>query len=335
MIAPVAALATVGMTSRPAAPLLSLRVSVTDRCPLRCAYCMPEDGLPMARRQDVLSYEEIVRFVRELATRYSLGHVRITGGEPLVRPEIDRLVAMLAAAGVSDLALTTNGQQLGGLAERLKQAGLGRVNVSLDTLSAETFAAMTRGGVLKKTLDGIAAARRVGLRPVKLNMVVMRGRNDHEVAELVLFAMEHECQVRFLELMPVGVAAAGFEDRFVPTAEVRERLSRHFTLSALTVDPHGTSRDFVAADGRGRSTIIGFISPYSEPFCAGCRRLRLTATGVLIGCLARSGGVPLAPLLRGGATDGEAVAAAVEQAFGMKRRNGEFIQPRAMVGIGG
>jgi cyclic pyranopterin phosphate synthase len=297
---------------------------------------MPADGVPGAVREEVLSYAEILRFVCELKARYGLSQVRLTGGEPLVRPAIDSLVAMLATAGVSDLALTTNGQQLAGLAGRLKQAGLSRINISLDTLSPETFAAVTRGGILSKTLAGIAAAQRAGLSPVKLNVVVMRGRNDSEVAGLVRFAIEHDCQIRFLELMPIGVAAAGFEERFVSTAEVRERLAEEFALAALPVDPHDTSRNFVARDGRGRSAIVGFISPYSEPFCAGCWRLRLTATGALIGCLARSERIPLATLLRGGRRmDGEAIAAAVEQALSIKRRNGEFIQPQAMVGIGG
>ena len=297
---------------------------------------MPANGVPAAAREDVLSYTEILRFVCELKARYGLSQVRLTGGEPLVRPEIDRLVAMLAAAGVSDLALTTNGQQLAGLAGRLKRAGLSRINISLDTLNPETFTAVTRGGILSRTLAGIAAAQQAGLSPVKLNVVVMRGWNNSEVAGLVRFAIDHDCQIRFLELMPIGVAAAGFEERFVSTAEVRERLSEEFTLAALPVDQHDTSRNFVARDGRGRSTIVGFISPYSEPFCAGCWRLRLTATGALIGCLARSERIPLAPLLRGGREmDGEAIAAAVEQALSIKRRNGEFIQPQAMVGIGG
>ena len=262
--------------------------------------------------------------------------MRLTGGEPLLRPEIDRFVAMLSAEGVTDLALTTNGQQLAGLAERLKSAGLRRINISLDSLDPEMFEAITRGGSLDRALAGIEAAHQAGLLPVKLNVVVMRGRNDLEVAGLVRFAMEHDCQIRFLELMPIGVAAEGFEDRFVSTAEVRERLLKEFTLSALQVDPHDTSRNFVAAGGDGRSAIVGFISPYSDPFCGGCWRLRLTATGVLIGCLARPQGIPLAPLLRGRRdSSGEALAAAVEQALGMKRRNGEFVQPRAMVGIGG
>ncbi len=324
------------MTEEPGRPPLSLRLSVTDRCSLRCAYCMPATGTPKVACEEVLSYEDILCFVRRLKARYELSQVRLTGGEPLVRPEVDRLVAMLAAAGVSDLALTTNGQHLAGLAGRLKRAGLNRINISLDTLNPKTFAAITRGGILKKTLAGIAAALEAGLHPVKLNVVVMRGRNDEEGAGLVRFAMERGCQVRFLELMPIGVAAAGFEERFVSSAEVRRRLGRDFALTALPVDPNGTSRNFVAEDKRGRSAIVGFISPYSEPFCAGCWRLRLTAAGVLIGCLARSGGIPLASLLRSrSSTNSDALGAAVEQALGMKRRNGEFIQPRAMVGIGG
>jgi cyclic pyranopterin phosphate synthase len=317
-------------------PALSLRVSVTDRCGMRCAYCMPAAGAPQAAREEALSYEEIVRFVRALRASYGLAHVRLTGGEPLVRAEIGELVTMLRAAGVADIALTTNGQRLAERAESLRQAGLNRINISLDSLNAATFAAITCGGVLEKTLAGIAAARRAGLDPIKLNMVVLRGQNDHEAADLVRFSIQHGCQMRFLELMPIGAASAGFEERFVPSAEVRTRLAREFTLAELPVDPQATSRDFVAEDGRGRPAIVGFISPSSEPFCAGCRRLRLTAAGVLIGCLARSEGVPLAPLLRGVLEpDTEALCSAVEQALGMKRRNREFLQPWAMVGIGG
>ena len=324
------------MTPRQARPPLSLRISVTSHCSLRCTYCMPANGVSRAAPEDVLSYEEILRFVCEIKARYGLAQVRLTGGEPLVRPKIDKLVTMLAVTGISDITLTTNGQQLAGVARRLKQAGLSRINISLDTLHAATFSAVTRGGDLDKTLAGIAAAQHAGLYPIKLNMVVMRGRNDHEVADLVRYAMKHDCQMRFLELMPIGVAAAAFEDRFVSTAEVRERLLEEFALTAIPVDPHDTSRNFLADDGHGGSAIIGFISPYSEPFCAGCWRLRLTATGVLIGCLARSEGIALAPLLRGSAdTDGEELVEAVEQALGMKRRDGEFVQPRAMVGIGG
>jgi cyclic pyranopterin phosphate synthase len=194
--------------------------------------------------------------------------------------------------------LTTCGQQLAEKASGLKQAGLDRINVSLDSLNPATYAEISRGGVLEKTLTGIVAARQAGLHPVKLNMVVLRGKNDGEVSDLVRFAMKHDCQVRFLELMPIGEAAADFGASFVPSAEVRERLAGTFSLTALPVDPASTSRDFLALDGHGRSTVVGFISPYSEPFCGGCWRLRLTATGFLIGCLARPVGIQLAPLLR-------------------------------------
>jgi cyclic pyranopterin phosphate synthase len=301
-------------------------VSVTDRCSARCLYCMPEAGPPHG---EALPSDEIVRFVALLQARYGLTHVRLTGGEPLLRPRIEELVATLAAVGVADLALTTNGQRLAAVAGTLRQAGLDRINISLDSLDPERFFAISRGCSLAKTLDGIDAARRAGLDPVKLNTVVLRGENDHEAAALVRFAIEQGCQVRFLELMPIGVAAAGFVERFVPSAEVRERLSRDFTLRPLPVDPHATSRNFVADDGRGGRAIVGFISPSSEPFCAGCRRLRLTAAGLLIGCLARPGGIPIVGL------SDEALPTAVEHALGMKRRDATFLQPSAMVGIGG
>jgi cyclic pyranopterin phosphate synthase len=315
---------------------LQLRISVTDRCSLRCGYCAPENGSAKVAREEILTYAEITRFVTVMQAQYGLTQVRLTGGEPLLRAGLDRLVAMLAAAGTTDLALTTNGQQLAEMAGPLRQAGLTRINISLDSLSPETFAAITHGGILENTLAGIAAARRTGLDPVKLNMVVMRGENDREVADLVRFAAVHGCQVRFLELMPIGVAATGFEERFVSSAEVLERLAGEFTLTELPVDPRSTSRNFVAEDQSGRWTTVGFISPSSQPFCAGCRRLRLTATGVILGCLARPTGIPIAPLLRSEPEpDAEALVAAVEQALGMKRSDSQFVQPQAMLGIGG
>jgi cyclic pyranopterin phosphate synthase len=309
---------------------------VTDVCPLRCAYCTPENGISRVSRNGVLSYEQIRAFAAVLVERFGLRHVRITGGEPLVRPEIEKLVSMLAALGVSNLALTTNGQQLAGKAEALKAAGLRRVNISLDSLDPGTFAEITGGGILARTIEGIDDARRAGLDPIKLNAVVLRHRNDHEVADLVRFAIERKYEMRFLELMPVGVAAAGFDDGFVSNVEVRERLAREFTLAPLPVRAEETSRNFVATDAGGRSAVVGFISPNSEPFCAGCSRLRLTASGHLIGCLARPEGIALMPLLGGDPRpDIGGLAAAVEQALGMKRSNGDFIQPRNMVEIGG
>ena len=317
-------------------PPVELRVSVTDRCSLRCQYCAPATGSRKTADAAVLSYEEITEFVGLLLTRYSLKGVRITGGEPLVRPEIEKLVAMLAAHGVPDLALTTNGQRLSEMAAPLRHAGLRRVNISLDSLDPRSFAAITRGGVLEKTLAGIDAARRAGLDPVKLNVVVLRGVNEHEAPALVRFAMGHGCQVRFLELMPIGEAADGFESLFVSSAEVRSTLASEFGLAPLPVDAEDTSRNFVAEDRRGCRAIVGFISPSSEPFCNACPRLRLTAAGVLIGCLARDEGLPLAPLLRGlPGPDVAALEDAIARALRMKRRDGVFAQPRAMVGIGG
>lgn len=315
---------------------LQLRISVTDRCSLRCGYCAPENGGAKAAREEVLSYEEIARFVAAIGAQYGITQVRLTGGEPLLRAGLDRLVAMLAAGGAADLALTTNGQRLAEMAGPLKRAGLNRINISLDSLSPATFAAITHGGILENTLAGIAAALRAGLDPVKLNMVVMRGENDHEVAGLVRFAIGHGCQVRFLELMPIGVAATGFRDRFVSSAEVLERLADEFALTELPIDPRSTSRNFVAEDQSGRWTTIGFIPPSSRPFCAGCRRLRLSATGVMLGCLARPVGIPIASLLRSGSDlDAEALVTAVEEALGMKRMDSQFVQPQEMMGIGG
>ena len=329
-------IATDAITPKPDRRPVSLRLSVTDRCSLRCTYCVPAQPVRVAPPADRLSDDEIIRVVIALKAHFGLEHVRITGGEPLLRRDLDCLLAKLADAGVPDLALTTNGQQLSGLAGRLKRAGLKRVNVSLDSLEPRTFASITRGGILDKTLSGIASAQTAGLKPVKLNMVVMRGQNDHEIVALMKFAIEHDCQMRFLELMPIGEAASRFQDLFVPTSEVQERLQEEFMLVALPVDPAGTSRNFVVRARSGRSAIVGFISPYSEPFCQGCRRLRLTSTGVLIGCLARAEGMPLLPVLRGDAEgNGAALIAAAQLALDIKRRNGAFVQPRAMVRIGG
>lgn len=314
----------------------SLRVSVTDRCDLRCAYCMPPEGIRRVPREEILSYEEIALFVRLLAARYPVSQVRVTGGEPLVRPQIENLVRLLAEAMVPDLALTTNGQQLRQKAAALKQAGLHRVNISLDSLRAETFHRLTRGGDLKKTLDGIHAALEAGLHPVKLNMVVLRGVNDDETAGLVRFALENGCQIRFLELMPIGESAADFAQLFVPSAETKRRIEEKFALEALPFEEESTSRNYVVKDSGGNTAIVGFISPYSEPFCIGCRRLRLTATGMLIGCLARPQGIPLAALLRNGlAGNLEELDLAIRSAMELKRRDHKFEQARQMVQIGG
>jgi cyclic pyranopterin phosphate synthase len=324
------------MTLGPDSRALSLRVSVTDRCSLRCVYCAPGSVVVKAAEKEMLSFEAITSFVRLLKARFGLAEMRLTGGEPLLRPRIHELVAMLTAEGVTDLALTTSGQQLAVPAGALKRAGLKRVNISLDSLDPKTFTELTGGGDLDRTLAGIEAALSAGLHPVKLNVVVLRGWNDKGAADLVRFGAARGCPVRFLELMPIGVAETAFEDRFVPSAELLERLRRDFVLTPLPVDPRSTSRNYSARDSSGRVATVGFISPVSEPFCFACPRLRLTASGMLLGCLARPDGISLASLLRNGAEwDLNAVAAAVEQMLAMKRRDGAFLQPRAMVGIGG
>ncbi|MDP6524432.1 MAG: GTP 3',8-cyclase MoaA [Kiritimatiellia bacterium] len=276
---------------------LYLRVSVTDRCQLRCSYCMPKEGIEQCSHKDILNYEEIVSFVRAVQQHYHLRKVRITGGDPLVRPNIETLIAMLSDAGIPDIAITTNGQLLTRRARQLKNSGLHRVSVSLDSLCELTFRDLN-GGSLEKTLEGIESAIRLGLTPLKLNMVVLRGINDAEVGDIADFALARGCEVRFLELMPIGYGASRFEDWYVSSEEVRRRLSQSYTLSPLPVNRGETSCTYSIEGNRGRSGTVGFISPYSHPFCDGCRRLRLTADGNLLGCLASEKGVSVRNILR-------------------------------------
>jgi cyclic pyranopterin phosphate synthase len=234
------------------------------------------------------------------------------------------------------LALTTNGARLGELAGDLKRAGLRRVNVSLDSLRPETFRQLTRGGELSGVLRGIRAALDCGLHPVRLNMVVLRGVNDGEVAEVARFALELNCEIRFLELMPIGAAAERFSEWFVSSAEVKSRLSQSFDLALLANEADSSSVNFAARTGDGRSGTIGFISSVSNSFCAACRRLRLTPTGLLLGCLARPEGLDLRPILRGPPEERDpALAQAVQQALGLKGRQRCFAEQRLMVGVGG
>jgi cyclic pyranopterin phosphate synthase len=278
-------------------PPLTLRLSTTDRCQLRCSYCMPRGGVSLNRHEDVLSFDAMAAFVGALQRSFRLKTVRLTGGDPLVRKNVDRLVAKLADLRVPDIAMTTNGQLLAPAASALRDAGLHRLNISLDSLDSETFERLTGGGSLRRTLAGIAEARRVGFAPIKLNMVVLQGTNDHELVDMVKFALEQGCELRFLELMPIGVAARDFPDRFVPEAEIHRRLRANYALVPEAPCPGSTSSRFQVHDRSGYRGRIGFISAHSRPFCRDCRRLRLTATGLLIGCLARGEGVSLKTLL--------------------------------------
>lgn len=315
---------------------ISLRISVTDRCELRCLYCKASEGLPLVPRAQVLRYEQIIDFVRVLGYSFRLSKVRITGGEPLFRRDILRFVDMLAREDVPDVALTTNAQRLRETAAGLAAAGLRRVNVSLDSLDEDTYRKLTRGGELGRALAGIEAARCAGLEPIKLNMVVLRGINDGEVADIARFGIERGLVVRFLELMPIGVASALHREWFVPSAEVRQKLASSFDLEPLVGEPGSSSRDFRVRDGCGRTGVVGLISPCTRPFCDRCRRLRLTATGRLLGCLAQAEGIDIRPMLAASSSQARAqVVEAVERALLLKHSGRRFGDQKHMVRIGG
>jgi len=274
-------------------PINYLRLSVTDRCNLRCRYCMPPQGIPLLPRGELLSYEEMALVVRA-AAGLGISKVRLTGGEPLVRADLASLVAILAQTpGIDDLSLTTNGTLLDRHALALKEAGLRRVNVSLDSLRRDRFEQITRGGRLEEVLRGIDAALGAGLSPVKINMVVMGGINDDEVADFARLSLEG-WHIRFIELMPFA------EGQFVSTSEVRRRVEALGSLeSSFPSAGGGPARYFRLPGAKGT---IGFISPVSQHFCIGCNRLRLTAQGQLRPCLLEEGAVDLKGPLRAGAS---------------------------------
>jgi GTP 3',8-cyclase len=291
---------TVARSDHPSADGLVVRLSVTPRCQLRCTYCLPARGCacPSITSLPELSRAALVRLVALLHETRGVRRVRFTGGEPLLRRDLPELVAEVAALGIPELALTTNAQLLAPRATALRRAGLQRINISLDSLRPEVFAQISRGGVLARTLDGIRAALAAGFTPVKLNTVVLRGVNDAEVGDLMRFGLQTGCHLRFLELMPIGVAALDFAKRFVAAAETRERLQRDdFAWHELPWDPAETSRDWRVRDAGGRETVCGFIAPTTQPFCDECHRLRLTSEGRLHGCLARASEHDLTPLL--------------------------------------
>lgn len=278
-----------------------LRISVTDRCNLRCRYCMPAEGVPFRPHNEILRYEEIAQVTRA-AVGLGITKFRLTGGEPLVRRGIVELVAMLARIpGVQDLAMTTNGTLLSHYAEALARAGLRRVNISLDTLDEEKYAQLTRGGRLADALEGIRSAERAGLSPVKINTVVVRGLNDDEVVALARLTLEHPWEVRFIELMPVGHEGQYFQGKAVPGAEVARRIGA--ALGELTpvegARGSGPARYYRLPGAKGT---IGFITPLSEHFCAQCNRIRLTADGHLRPCLLADGEIDVKAALRRGAS---------------------------------
>ncbi len=277
----------------------AVRLSVTERCQLRCTYCMPEKGCSCARDTTrEMSHREIVRLLGALHARFGVRRIRLTGGEPLLRRDLPDLVSAIRGLGLDDIALTTNGQLLARDAQALASAGLSRINVSIDSMDAEVFRRVTRGGVLARTLAGIDAALAAGLAPVKLNMVVLRGSNEQDVAAVLRHAVSLGCELRFLELMPIGAGGTRFGEEFFSSEDVRERLrAEGFGLEALPWDMRETSRDWRVTTPEGAQGVCGFISPTSQPFCDGCRRLRITSDGWLYGCLARDVKHDLSPVL--------------------------------------
>jgi cyclic pyranopterin phosphate synthase len=279
----------------------SLRVSVTDKCNFRCRYCMPAEGLEWLDRTEVLSFEEIARLVRVLA-RMGVDEVRLTGGEPLVRRDLPVLVEMLARTpDVRDLSLTTNGVLLDRFAEPLVDAGLRRLNVSLDSLSHVRFAEITRRDALDRVLTGLEAAERhPQLRPIKVNCVAIRGFTEEEVPALAELARRKPYVVRFIEFMPLDADEAWRDDDVLTGGEIRALIEEHWPLAEIPAKPSSTARRFRFADGAGE---IGFVNPVSEPFCSTCDRIRLTADGQLRTCLFSRREWDLKTPLRDGADD--------------------------------
>ena len=315
-----------------------LRVSVTDRCNFRCQYCMPADGLPWLERDEVLTFEEIERVVALLASM-GVRDLRLTGGEPLVRREFPRLAAMLTAIeNLREVSLTTNGYLLEREVDALAEAGISRVNVSIDSLQRDRFFAMTRRDSLPQVLRGLeAVARRPELRPVKVNAVGMRGFTEEEALPFAEFAREHDFQVRFIEFMPLDADHAWSEDQVLTGEELRQIIHAAHPMEELAREPSATARVFRFLDGRGE---IGFINPVSEPFCSDCNRIRLTADGRLRTCLFSIHETDLRGPMRDGAGDDELEAIVRDAVWQkeLKHHVGEpgFRQPaRSMSTIGG
>jgi cyclic pyranopterin phosphate synthase len=284
-------------------PITDLRVSVTDRCNFRCRYCMPAEGMPWLDRDQLLSFEEISRLVGVLAS-LGITDVRLTGGEPLARRQFPLLVSMLREIeGIDDLSLTTNGYLLERDAAALVDAGIDRVNVSIDSLARDRFHEITRRDALPQVLRGletIAAYERV--RPIKVNAVAMRDFTEQEALAFARLARSTDYQVRFIEFMPLDGDRAWSPDQVLTGAEVRDAIDAVYPLEPLPREPHATARVYRFADGEGE---IGFINPVSEPFCADCNRIRLTAEGELRTCLFSIRETDLREPLRAGAPDAE------------------------------
>lgn len=317
----------------------NLRISVTDRCNIRCFYCMPEEGVKFVPRDEILSFEEIERFAR-IAIGLGIDKVRVTGGEPLVRRDLPVLIRRLAEIpGIRDLALTTNGVQLAELAEPLYAAGLRRLNVHLDTLDRRRFRQISRRDELDKVLEGIAVAKRLGFGPIKLNAVAVKNLVEPDIVPLARFGRDHGFEVRFIEFMPLDAQQLWDRGKVLTAGDIIATLSREIAplVPIPDADPRAPALEYQFADGIGR---VGFIASVSRPFCLNCNRLRLTADGKLRYCLFAIEEDDVKQMLRGGAPDAE-IAALIRRNVAAKWEGHEIntsrfvAPPRPMYAIGG
>ena len=313
-----------------------LRISITDRCNLRCRYCMPAEGLAWLPRDELLTYEEIERVARVCVERFGFTGIRITGGEPTVRAHLPVLVQKLAALG-TDLSLTTNGATLRLLARDLRAAGLRRVNISLDSLRSDTFFAITRRRAMDQVIDGIDAAVEAGFSPVKVNCVLIRGVNDDEIVDFARFGRERGVTIRFIEFMPLDAEEGWTPGTVVPGAEVVETIAAVYPLAPFESRGSAPAERFRYVDGGGE---IGVIASVTQSFCGSCDRVRLTAEGMFRNCLFAVKETDLRAVLRAGGSDDD-LAAAIAADVGTKWAGHSigqvhFIRPdRSMSQIGG
>jgi cyclic pyranopterin phosphate synthase len=278
-----------------------LRISITDRCNLKCIYCMPEKELKHFAQADILTSDEIIRIVR-IACKYGVRKARLTGGEPLLREDIIPLIRGIKHAGIQDLSITTNGQRLAGMAGALKKAGLDRVNISLDTLQEERYRDITRGGELHRVWEAIRVSEQAGLSPVKINMVPVRGVNDDEITTFATLTLYKDVHVRFIEFMPIGNRGMWKPEAYLSKDEIMARVAAAGNLVRLPFKGGGPSRNYRIEGAPG---MIGFISAISDCFCSSCNRLRLTAIGKLRPCLFSETAVNIKTPIRNGASDEE------------------------------
>ena len=316
-----------------------LRISVTDRCNIRCFYCMPNENVVFKPRHELLSFEEIERFVR-VAAPMGIEKLRLTGGEPLVRRDLPRLIARLAKIdGIRDIALTTNGILLEEQSQELKDAGLRRLNISLDALDAETFRRIARRDGYERVLAGIAAAQRIGFDKIKLNAVAIRGLTEEQIVPLGRFARERGLELRFIEFMPLDAEGNWQNEQVLAGNEILHRLEKAFGALEPIAPSHAgqPASDYRFVDGGGT---IGFINPVTQPFCSACNRLRLTAEGQIRNCLFSIEEWDARAVLRGNGTDEELIALIRAAVAAKKAGHGinqdDFVKPqRAMFQIGG